>query len=452
MREPFPEPDGFYPLQPHLLRAVPADAARVLVVGCGEGRLGVALKAQATGRVVYGVEQDPRSASEAAGRLDRVFALHPDWDDVPLPPGSLDLLVYPDLLSRLTDPLGVLRRHRRLLRPGGAVLCGVPNAQHHALLLDLLKADWPGGWQPGGTPLHAFTYGTAIKVLLDAGLAPRIVGVVKSPGPDDLYRALAPLLSRLGLHASRTRGYLDASHYLLHGHLLPDALDDEESGENPLTFAVCVSDEGTLRANLLASPCLRPGTRHEVLTYRGCRSAADGLNRALAEARHPVVVCVHQDAYLPRGWARRFWRGWRQAQSSLGPVGVAGVYGVSLRGGNVVRAGHVIDRDRLLREPPELPAAADTLDELLLAVHRDSGLLFEPSLGFHFYGADICLQARGRGLTAVALDALCLHHSRGLELPPEFESSGRDFARKWASSLPVATSCVVVGAGWPPGG
>ena len=116
------------------------------------------------------------------------------------------------------------------------------------------------------------------------------------------------------------------------------------------------------------------------------------------------------------------------------------------------RAGHVVDRDRLLREPPELPAAVDTLDELLLALPRDSGLRFEPSLGFHFYGADVCLQARARGLTAVALDALCLHHSRGFELPPEFEPSGRAFARKWASSLPVATSCAVVGAGWPPGG
>jgi hypothetical protein len=103
-----------------------------------------------------------------------------------------------------------------------------------------------------------------------------------------------------------------------------------------------------------------------------------------------------------------------------------------------------VDRDRLLRESPMLPAEVDTLDELLLGVRKGAGLAFEPALGFHFYGADACLQARSKGLRVVAVDGLCWHNSRSVDLPPEFHASAAAFARKWRGHLPVATSCVVV--------
>jgi hypothetical protein len=92
-----------------------------------------------------------------------------------------------------------------------------------------------------------------------------------------------------------------------------------------------------------------------------------------------------------------------------------------------------------------LPAAVDTLDELLVAVPRGTALRFDGRLGFHFYGADLCLAARERGLAAVAVDALCFHNSPHVGLPPAFEASGRVFAAKWAHRLPVATSCVMIG-------
>jgi len=156
------------------------------------------------------------------------------------------------------------------------------------------------------------------------------------------------------------------------------------------------------------------------------------------------VVCVHQDVYLPRGWPARFWQQWRRVEQTHGPLGVIGVYGVRRSGYQVVRAGHVVDRDRLLAEPEPLPAPVDTLDELLLALPRGTPLHFDPGLGFHFYGADIALAARQRGLAAVAVDTLCFHHSRSVGLPPAFYPSAQAFATKWTAQLPVATSCVVI--------
>ncbi len=80
---------------------------------------------------------------------------------------------------------------------------------------------------------------------------------------------------------------------------------------------------------------------------------------------------------------------------------------------------------------------------MLLIVPHESPLRFDPELGFHLYGADLCIQARERGLAVVALKAPCRHDSRTGGLPGSFFPSARAFARKWADRLPLATSCVL---------
>jgi hypothetical protein len=107
------------------------------------------------------------------------------------------------------------------------------------------------------------------------------------------------------------------------------------------------------------------------------------------------------------------------------------------------RVGWVVDRDRLLHDGPELPARVATLDELLLIVPRDTPLRFDPALGFHLYGADLCLQAREHGRAVVALAAPCFHNARSVGLPESFFASAQVFVRKWAHRLPVATPCVL---------
>jgi SAM-dependent methyltransferase len=422
-----------------LLCAVPA-AARVLMdVGCGEGALGARLKAADRRRVVLGIEQEPAAAARAEQRLDRVFCLDVAGQDPPLPPGSVDCILYGDVVERLADPEAVLARHRRLLSPGGCILCAVANFQHHALVAALMRSDFP---YP--TQRRYFTYSAFFKLLLDAGFVPDLVGSVRSPCPRAFLAAAVPLLQYLGLHPGRTEQYLGASQYVFRGTLLPHL---EAAPEEPLSFVVCVSDEEILRANLLRSPCLAPGSPHEVLLLRGCASAADGLRQGLARARHPRVVWVHQDVYLPRGWPGRFAGQWRLAEQTYGTPGVVGVYGAARRGGTLLRAGRVVDRDRLLQEAAPLPAAVDTLDELLLAVPRDTPLAADPRLGFHLYGADLCLAARRRGLPVVAVDALCLHNSLTAALPPAFHTSAEVLAHKWPGELPIATSCGLIGRG-----
>jgi Glycosyltransferase like family len=224
------------------------------------------------------------------------------------------------------------------------------------------------------------------------------------------------------------------------------------AGTSLLSFVTCASNDVTLRSNLLASSCLAPYSAHQTLLVRNCPSAADGLNIGIARSETERVVCVHQDVWLPAGWDRWVAEQLDEAERRFGAIGVAGVYGV----GDVIaprdqsqplaaeRIGWVVDRGRVLRDGRELPARVATLDELLLVVRRDTTIRFDPALGFHFYGADICLQARDQGLAVVALAAPCHHNSGSVGLPDAFFASAEVVARKWNHRLPIATPCVVI--------
>jgi hypothetical protein len=224
-------------------------------------------------------------------------------------------------------------------------------------------------------------------------------------------------------------------------------------GSAPVSFVIGVSDGAILKTNFLASPCMAAADApHQVILMRGGPNVSAKLQRGLKHAENDWVVCMHQDVWLPPGWDIELLQQIHEAERRFGPIGVAGVYGV----GDAIapdglasplaaeRIGWVVDRGRTLKDGPELPATVATLDELLLVVRRESGLRFDPALGNHFYGADICLQARERGLANVVLGALCYHNSRHVGLGEGFDDSAAVFARKWAHRLPIATPCVVI--------
>jgi SAM-dependent methyltransferase len=454
-----------------LLRAVPTSVRRILEIGCGEGNLGVALKKLEPERTVFGIERNAEAAAKAAMRIDRVFTLDIETEDPPLESASIDCILFGDVLEHLIAPDRALMRMKRFLSPDGCILCSVPNIQHHSVIAALLRSDFQYA-EVGlldSTHLRFFTYSTLIKLFLDCGLEPQIVDTTVIPAPKEFLKAAEPLLKYLDLHPGRTQGYLEAYQYILRGvdsrqHTVDSSQDpgvrSQRSGDRnansvlathpsslaprlgrPLTFVVCVSNEQILQANLLSSPCLSSGSRHEVLLMRGCRSAAEGLNEGIARAKHDMVVCVHQDIYLPAGWPERFWQQVETAERLHGPAGVFGVYGVVRRGAFLTRAGYVVDRDRVLQEHVPLPAVAETLDELLLAIPKDRAGSFDPALGFHFYGADYCLRS---GSPAVIIDALCFHNSGHVGVSPQFHESARLFTAKWSQRLPLVTPSAVI--------
>ena len=439
----FPQPqfDAYYDgFNERLFAAVPARAKRVLEVGCARGRLGHELKLQDPSRYVAGVEQDPIAAQAAGERLDDIFVLDVQIDTPPIESGSLDCLLLGDVLEHLLDPEDVLRRYRDLLANDGLVLISVPNIQHFSVIKSLLRGDFM--YQPSGlldgTHLRFFTYMSFAKLMLDAGFLPRIEGRIRSGEAQHLVEPAAPLLTHCRVHPDTALEPLDTYQYVVSGSRLPDP--PAGYAAEPITFVACVNDDDQLESNLLRSPCLDPGTPHEIILMRRQTSAADGFNTALEKARHDLVVFVQQDIYLPRGWDSQFLRQFQEAERQLTSVGVAGVFGYRFGPDGKTDLGRVLDRQMLYDLPAALPAEADGLDEIVLAVRRGTPLRFDPRLGFHLYGADICLSARGQGLPVAVLDAPCLHNSLFAYLSPEFHQARERLLAKWPDIRPLHSS------------
>src|SRR5262249_38135876 len=133
--------------------------------------------------------------------------------------GSVDCLVYGDVLEHLIDPWALLRRHAAWLRPGGTVLACVPNVQHWTLLVHLLQGKWE--YQDQGlldsTHLRFFTLDSLSP--LCAGAGREIADVQPRPvtGPqfDEFLRLVGPLLPALGVDASRFAAQAGALQYVV---------------------------------------------------------------------------------------------------------------------------------------------------------------------------------------------------------------------------------------------
>jgi len=119
----------------------------LLDLGCGSGELARSLAAD--GFTVTGCDIAPKMVRQAAA-ADRAGAvrwirLAPHWETLPLAAGSLDTIVAASVLEYVGDPAAVLADCARVLRPGGVLLCTVPNMSHPVRWLE-----WPLRLAAGG--------------------------------------------------------------------------------------------------------------------------------------------------------------------------------------------------------------------------------------------------------------------------------------------------------------
>ena len=112
----------------------------LLEVGCGTGEFLVA--ARAAGHWVTGLDLSQEAIAYLRCR-------HPDLDvrcdtveSAALPAGSFDVIAAFHVLEHVADPIGLLRRMRRLLRPSGLVYIRVPNLD--TWYRRVLGRDWWG--------------------------------------------------------------------------------------------------------------------------------------------------------------------------------------------------------------------------------------------------------------------------------------------------------------------
>ena len=175
--------------RPELLALIPQAAARVLDIGCGNGRLGQALKLRAETHKVHviGIELSEDAAAVARMCLDEVLAENVETLDPGFPEGQFDSIVCGDILEHLCDPLALLLRAREWLSADGCVVASIPNVRHHSVVSGLLAGNWT--YETAGLldqdHLRFFTRGQIERLFLQAGLHIRTLQMVPGPGYDE---------------------------------------------------------------------------------------------------------------------------------------------------------------------------------------------------------------------------------------------------------------------------
>jgi SAM-dependent methyltransferase len=110
---------------------VPAGGS-VLDLGCGTGELASAIAAaglRATGCDISPEMLHRAGAAWRGGTVDWI-QLDAGWRRLPFGSDAFDAVVAASVLEYVYDPAAVLRECRRVLRPGGVVLCTVPDLHH----------------------------------------------------------------------------------------------------------------------------------------------------------------------------------------------------------------------------------------------------------------------------------------------------------------------------------
>ena len=116
---------------------VPADAVRILDVGCGFGALGRCLK-ETRRCQVSGIERNPEAARHLEGLYTTYVIGDVEASADRFARASFDCMVFADILEHLVDPERALTRYCQLLVPGGVVVASIPNVRNLATLYQLL--------------------------------------------------------------------------------------------------------------------------------------------------------------------------------------------------------------------------------------------------------------------------------------------------------------------------
>ncbi len=181
------EPADFALRLRFLLEHVDA-GARVLDVGCGEGRFAAELARAGAHVVAVDVAAEPlrRARARVSGLDARLLASEGEWE---LPDAAFDLVWAGEVIEHVADTAGWLSQVRRVLRSGGVLVLSTPDhGLFTRLWLALSARAFARRFDPLGEHLRFYTRGS-LRALL-AGFGFEQVEVRGAGGPPGARRLL----------------------------------------------------------------------------------------------------------------------------------------------------------------------------------------------------------------------------------------------------------------------
>lgn len=206
-----------------------------------------------------------------------------------------------------------------------------------------------------------------------------------------------------------------------------------------IEFITASHKEEVLKENLLKSKIFE---KYNLIVQKGYTNICKAYNEADSSA--DIKVYIHHDVYLPESFESDLISGINEIEKfdkNWGVIGVAGAIWKNKR----FCLGYLSDRGDKWGNSKGLPSEVDTIDELMLITKGD--FIFDENIkSNHFFGADVCLQAKKQGRKNYVINAYCEHNS-GLQrgsLPYEFWREREYIKEKYHYLLPIATTCTLI--------
>ncbi len=361
-----------------------------------------------------------------------------------------DCVVVDSRSSALRDAATALEALHEWTTPRARLVCAWPNMGHIDMLQHLVMGDMSYDAAGPLAAAHArgFTPASAYKLLLDAGWLPDLKAQRRTEVPESVFSArLIAAAMALCLPRQTAQRNLGLQTMVVVCEKLALQPPSAATRYAPFSVIVPVNRPFELALNIERSPGLRE-VGAQVIPVVGARSAADAFERGAAQATQPWRLFVHQDVYFATGTgfmiAERL--GTLQADGRhAAPVGFAGLHGEQGPAGPVRYAGQVVDRTQLFDHPAS--SSAVSIDEFAIALHADSPLAPDASLGWHLWATDLCLQALvlGGAPCGDILRVPLFHNSTtGYTLPAEFHESAQVLLDKYSQLCRVPTLCGLI--------
>jgi hypothetical protein len=370
-----------------------------------------------------------------------------------LPVGPFDLVVIGhDVIARTPALDAMLAAIRDRTSPGASLVVDFVEPPPMALLQRCIDGDFSDDDNgPFARPLRYATPASLYKLLLDAGWMPDAAHTALQPLPEGpAGAALLALAAARGLPPATAARRLGLVRMIVRAQRLFEdlpAAQPDAAAAGRFAVVVPTTRDAQFSADLERSPGLAEvGARLVCVRHAG--TPAQALEAGQGSVDEDWILLCHQDVYFPRGFGRRLQRllaGIPADDREATLIGFAGL-GADAASGRFVRAGFVIDRWHRFDHPAT--AHATSIDELALVVARKSLHSIDPSLGWHLWATDLCLEAITRHHRFARIERLpLLHNSYGdYRLPDAFHVSARRLAAKHAASFgPVPTLCGTVG-------
>jgi hypothetical protein len=361
-----------------------------------------------------------------------------------------DCVVVDSRSSTLRDAAAALEALHEWTTPRARLVCAWPNMGHFDLLQRLVMGDMSHDASGPLAAAHArgFTPASAYKLLLDAGWLPDLKAQRRTEVPENVFSArLIAAAMALGLPRQTAQRNLGLQTMVVVCDKVALRPPSAATRYSPFSVIVPVNRPLELALNIERSPGLRE-VGAQVIPVVGARSAADAFERGSAQATQPWRLFVHQDVYFATG------TGFMLAEHlgalhadgrHAAPVGFAGLHGEQGPSGPVRYAGQVVDRTQLFDHPAS--SSAVSIDEFAIALHADSPLAPDASLGWHLWATDLCLQALvlgGAPCGEVVRVPLFHNSTTGYTLPVEFHESAQVLLGKYAHLPRVPTLCGLI--------